>query len=111
MTIERANAKTATVEKALEMTGHGTATEETEVPEVIEKTEECQDVMLDVTTMTARRGGTETFSKVAWTEGRVPVAVEDLQEAIVTNSQCKWEAEIGRRVPVLHRRRRSLHLI
>lgn len=93
------------------MIGHGTAIEVIEVPEVIEKTEECQDVMLDVTTMTARRGGTGTFLKVAWTEGRVPAVVEDLHEAIVTNSQCKWEAEIERRVPVLHQRRRSLHLI
>ena len=111
MTIERANVKTATAEKAHETIGHGTGIGETEVAEVIGKTEECQDVMLDVTTTTARHGEIEICSKVAWTEGQVPVAVEGFQEAIVMNSQCKWEAEIGRRAPVLHQRRRSLHLI
>ena len=103
--------KTATVEKAHEMIGPGTGIEETEVAEAIGKTEGCQGVMLGVTTMIARRGGIEIFLRVAWTEGRVLAAVEDPQEATVTNSQCKWEAEIGKRVPVLHQRRRSLHLI
>lgn len=113
MTIERVSVKTATVEKAHEMIGHGTGIEETEVAEATGKTEECQGVMLGVTTMTGRHGGTEIFLRVAWTEGQglAVAAVEDLQEAIVMNSQCKWEAEIGRKAPVLRQRRRSLHLI
>ena len=111
VTIERVNVKTATVEKVHETIEHGIGIGEREVAEVTEKTEGCQDVMLDVTTMTARRGGTEIFLKVAWIEDQVPAAGEDHQEAIVMNSQCKWEAETGRRAPVLHQRRKSLHRI
>lgn len=111
MTIERANVKTATVEKVHETTEHGTGIGEREVAEVTGKTEGCQGVMLDVMTMTAHRGGIEIFLKVAWTEGQVLAAGEDHQEAIVMNLQCKWEAETGRRAPVLHRRRKSLHRI
>ena len=111
MTIEPANVKTATGEKAHETIGSGIGIGVTEVAEGIGKIEECQGVMLDVTTMIARHGGTEIFLKVAWTEGQVLAAVEDPQEVIVMNLQCKWEAEIGRRAPVLHRRRKSLHLI
>lgn len=99
------------VGKAREMIGHGTGIGETEVAEATEKTEECQDVTLGVMTMTVRLGGTEISLRVAWTEGQVPAAVEDLQEATVMNSQCKWEAEIGKRAPVLRPKRRSLHLI
>ncbi len=57
--------KIATVEKAHETIGHGTGIEETEVAEVKGKTEDCQGVMLDVTTMTAHHGGIEIFLKVA----------------------------------------------
>ena len=111
MIIERANVKIAMVGKAHEMIEHGIGIGGTEVAEATEKTEECQGVMLGVTTMTGHRGGTEIFLRVAWTEDLVPAAVADLQEAIVTNLLCKWEAGIGRRAPVLHQRRRSLHLI
>ena len=65
MTIERVNVKTATVEKALETIGHGTGTGEIEVAEATGKTEECQGAMRGVMIMTARREGTETFSRVA----------------------------------------------
>ena len=85
MIIERANVKTATVEKAREMIGPGTGIGETEVVEATGKTEECHGVMLGVTTMTARHGGIEIFLKVAWTEGQVLAAVEDPQEVIVMN--------------------------
>lgn len=111
MIIELANVKTVMVGKAHEMIGHGTEIEETEVAEATEKTEECRDVMLGVMTMNVRHEGTEIFLRVGWTEGQVPLVVEDLQEAIAMNSQCKWEVEIGKRVPVLHPKRRSLHLI
>lgn len=104
--------KIATVEKAHEMIGHGTGIGEIGVAEAIEKTEECQGGMLGATTMSARPGGTEIFSRVVWTEVQVLAAVGGRpQEAIVMSSRCKWEAEIGRRAPVLHQRRRSLHLI
>ena len=103
--------KIATVEKAHEMIEPGTEIGETEVVEVTEKIEECRGVMLGATTTTAHRGGIEIFSRVAWTEVQVPAAVGDLQEAIEMSLPCRWEAEIGRRAPVLHQRRRSLHLI
>ena len=99
------------VEKVHETTGHGTVIEEREVAEVTEKIEECQGAMLDVTIMTARHGGTEIFSKVEWTEGRVPAVVEDRQEVTVMSLQCKWEVEIERRVPALLQKRRSPHPI
>lgn len=99
------------VEKAHEMIEHGIGIGGIEVVEATEKTEECQGVMLGVTTMTAHHGGIEICLRVAWTEDQVPAAVVDPQEAIVMNLQCKWEAGIGRRAPVLHQRRRSLHLI
>ena len=101
------------VEKAPEMIEHGIGIGGIEVAEAIEKTEECQGVMLGVTTMTAHREEIEIeiFLRGAWTGDQVPAAVADPQEAIVMNLQCKWEAETGRKVPVLHQRRRSLHLI
>ena len=99
------------VGKAHETIGHGTGIGEKDAEEVKEKIEEFQGVMLDVMIMTARHGGTEIFSKVGWTEGRVPAVGEGLQEVTVMNLQCKWEAEIERRVPALLQRRRSLHPI
>ena len=99
------------VEKEHEMIGHGTGIGEIEVAEPRGKIEECQGVMLGVTILTAHREGTETFLRVAWTEGQVRAAVEHPPEAIVMNSQCKWEAETERRAPALHQRRRSLPLI
>ena len=91
--------------------GRGTGIGEREVAEETGKTEECRGVMLGVTIMIAHRGGTEISLRAAWTEDQVQAAVEDPQEAIVTNLQCKWEAETGRRAPALHRKRRNLHLI
>ena len=99
------------VEKAHETIEHGIGIEGIEVAEATEKTEECQGVMLGVTTMIAHHVGIEICLRVAWTEDQQLAAVADPQEAIVMNSQCKWEAEIGRRAPVLHQRRRNLHLI
>ena len=107
VTIEPASVRTATVEKVHETIGDGIGTG---VAEGTGKTEECQDVMPDVTTMTAHHDETETYSKVAWTGDKVLSVGGDLQEAIAMNSLCKWEVEIERRAPVLRRRRKSLHL-
>ena len=93
------------------MIGRGTGIGEREVAEATGKTEECQGVTLGVTIMIVHRGGTEISLRAAWTEDQVRAAVEDPQEAIVTNLQCKWEAETGKRAPALHQKRRNLHLI
>ena len=108
VTIEPASVRTATVEKVHETIEDGTGTG---VVEGIGKIEACQDVMLDVTTMTAHHDEIETCLKVVWIEGKVLLVVGGLQEAIAMNLLCKWEAEIERRAPVLRRRRKSLHLI
>ena len=98
-------------EKTHGTTGRGIEIGEREVAEATGKIEECRGVMLGVTIMIAHRGGTEISLRAAWTEDQVRGAVEDPQEAIVTNLQCRWEAETGKRAPALHRKRRNLHLI
>lgn len=81
---------------------------ETEVTGETGEIGECQGGTPGVTMMIDLRGGTEIFLKAGMT---VVEVVAGAVEAIVMSSQCKWEEETGRRVLVLHRRRRNRHLI
>lgn len=72
--------------------------------EEIEETEGCPDGMLGVMRTIDHHGETKIFSKA---EAIVAEAVVEAEGVIATNLPCKWEGEIGKKVPAHHLRRRN----
>ncbi len=105
MTTELASVKTDTqVEMVEEMIGRGTVIEARDLVEEIEMIEACLDGMHGAMIMSALQDETAIYLKDEWIEEAVEGG---LHEVIETSSPSKWAAEIERKAPVHHRRRRS----
>ena len=105
MTTELASVRTdIQVEMAEEMIGRGIVIEARDLAGEIEMIEACLEETPAAMTMTVPQEETAIYLKGAWIEEEV---VEGLHEVIEMNLPSKWVAEIERKVPVRHRRRRN----